>query len=250
MEISINSVNMVFIDKFEGNLRYINPNRIFNPKSNSDFDNFFLVLAYIFNDLKGLNFLYLNFINTVSKPIDEKATPHNGEYSGIALQYKRLLVSLIYEFIKFLEINKIILDSHEFKILIKKTPKPIQNIWDDFFQVIKDQKSSKNEVVKTLLRIRANITFHYFDAGKPLKAGFINHFYCNNNKTEANSHAYYSDTGIMSTSRFYYADAAASAYYLDMVQDIKDFDKIILGLSENINFGILKLLKVYLANRP
>jgi len=102
------------------------------------------------------------------------------------------------------------------------------------------------------LEIRNNLAFHYKQAGKVLKKGFIDFFY-NDEKNDSNEFAYYSIGETMSDIRFFYCDAAVQRSIIDEVtskMDSGEYTNKLRETVENINFTIMSLIKIYLKGRP
>lgn len=234
--------------KFEGKLDKLSPKKLIRTERKDPLEIFFLTLAYIYNEFKGLTFFYINFLDAYQSP-DKEISPHAGEYNGISLQNTRLIISSIYEFIIFLEKNKNILETYEFKLILKKCKPNTKIIWSDFLTTIDKKAIKQNSLVKILRRIRNNLTFHYYDSGDNLRNGYIKHFY-ESKKNPTNEFAYYSLTGRMRDSRFYFADAAIEKLQAQITKDIPNFSNVILSIMEQINFGLMDILNIYLRNIP
>jgi hypothetical protein len=101
------------------------------------------------------------------------------------------------------------------------------------------------------MRIRGNITYHYKDAGKNLRGGFIDRFYKKNkDKRLKNDAAYYSLEDEMETTRFYYADAAAEEYMMEVSGDWANYMKDITYLADTMSHSLYWLMKLYLKTKP
>src|SRR3990167_2660843 len=95
--------------EFKGELKHIEPYRLIKEDKDDPFARFFLVLAVVFNDLKGLN-LFSKLINdTYKKEEPGEVSVHVGELGGIFTQINKLFIGNIREFFEFLKENEKIL---------------------------------------------------------------------------------------------------------------------------------------------
>lgn len=240
--------------KFKGELKYIEPYRLLKKDKNNEIDNFFLVLAVVFNDLKGIDFFERIIIDTYKQPIFEEISVHSGEYSGILTQTRKILISNLQEFLLFLRKNEKILLSAEFKDILSKTNKDIQNKWNNIVDIAFDNKSENiHDFTEYLIKVRNNIAFHYYQP-KGFKKAFCNFFY-KKDRIKQNDFAYYSLGEEIETTRYYYADAAVQEYLRSTTdEDVKVLDfkyRAEIGMIlSNVSLTILRLQKAYLKNRP
>lgn len=242
--------------EFTGELREIPPSRIFNEKEKDDLANFFLVLAVIFNDIKGLLLFQESIVDKYRKPENGEKSVHAGEFWGLHIQLTRLLLGTLHEVLKFLEEHQEEISSPEFKaILAKINNKEVGNAWNDIVGVALNASVVESDFTKNLLFIRNNVSFHYNQGGKELRRAFLNVFF-ERPKKVSNESAYYSMGDDASDTRFFYADASTEEY-LRMKSDRKDIYESMSGYSpemlqllQKINFVISRVLKTYLKNLP
>lgn len=229
--------------EFVGELKKIDPDKLINEENRS-IDNFFLIMALIFNDLKGLVF-YRRLLNSSYRhPNENEISVHAGEYSGLVVQNNKLVISLVCEFIEFLSKNNTIYSELGFQIILKNVDSGIRKKWLDLVRLDK----SKNSLFSKIARIRNNVTFHYDHSSTQMRDGFMKSFYNSGPKHEKHKHAYYySDDGKMETTRFFYADAATEEYIRSLLpkNDMNELSDMIV----DINFVIQNLLKEYLKYR-
>ena len=240
--------------EFKGELKNIEKYRIIKEDKDDPFARFFLVLAVVFNDLKGLN-LFSKLINdTYKKEEPGEVSVHVGELGGIFTQINKLFIGNIREFFEFLKENEKILLTTEFKDVLSKTNKDIQNRWKDIINIALNRSSEISDFTKYLILIRNNVAFHYNQSGKELKRSFCSYFY-KKEKMGRNKLAYYSMGESMENTRFFYADAAVQEYVgLTKNNETGELDlkykKEISKIITDMNFTISRLLKAYLKNRP
>lgn len=235
-----------------GELKHIEPSRLIKEGVKSPIDNFFLVLAVIFNDLKGLVLFEKLIQDRYRDPLDNEVSSHSGECAGIFSQIYKIFVANIQEFFLFLKVKKDILETTEFKILLSKTNKDTQDKWKDIIDIAFDKSPKGSEFSEYLLRTRNNVSFHYYQSDKNLRKSFLN-FFNKKEKMKKNDFAYYSAGENMEGTRFFYADAAIEEFLRDGTGNTKEFDmkyqKEISRIISEMNLAILRLLKIYLKNR-
>lgn len=241
--------------EFKGELRHIEPYRLIKDDVDDPLARFFLVLAVIYNDLKGLSLFEKLVIDTYRAVKPEEVSVQVGELGGLFTQIGKLFISNMREFFDFLKENENIISSTEFKeVLSKINNKDIQNRWTDIINVAFDRTSESSNFTKHLILIRNNVAFHYNQSGKELKKSFCNFFY-KKEGIQQNKMAYYSVGEGMETTRFFYADAAVQEYLRSTKGDQLDgfdikYKAEISKIISDMNFTISRILKAYLRNRP
>ena len=248
-------------ERFEGELKKINPKRLSNEDT-MDLDNFFLVLALIFNDLKGLISLNRAFGKYYEPSTENEVSVHAGNYVGQLLHLHRLLVGCIHEFLNFLEENQNVFNAYEFQLVLKKVPNVPRTRWLEIVNIALGSNTSPNatKFAKILLKVRNNSAYHYAKSTKTLRRGFTSFFF-EDQQTTASDFAYYSLGDSMGTTRFYYADAALRNYLFSEAKDelsdthdaLSDFNSHVEDVKEMIdsmNMAIHQLMKQYIKSRP
>lgn len=200
-------------DRFEGDLSWIDPNFIIIKNENSNIDGFFIALGSIFNDMQGLILFEKLLSDKYEKPNPAEVTAHAGYYSGVMVQIQKLMVCTIHEFFIFLKNNPSVYESAEFKIILERLSKSNQKLWDFILAAAEDRAPSTTELLKSILKIRNNIGFHY--SGKTLRSGYLSRFF-GNTKDEKNKLAYYSVGPDFRSTRFYFSDAATEEALYNM----------------------------------
>lgn len=242
--------------KFKGELKHIEPYRLIKKERNDPIDNFFLVLAVVYNDFKGI-ILFEKLVFDTYEPISslDDISVHMGEYGGMFTQTRKIFISSLWEFFEFLKTNKDILLTTEFKEILNKTNKNIENKWSNIVSIALNNKSKNtSDFTKYLIQVRNNVSFHYYQSGKELRKAFCSFFYAKE-KIEQNKLAYYMIGDNMETTRFFYADASVQEYLRSTTnENAKGFDikykTEISAIINDMNWTILRLLKSYLKNRP
>ncbi len=251
-------------EEFKGELKKIPPSCLFKEGDDSDkIADFFLTLAVVFNDLKGLITFDKLIREKYRQPQTFECSMHAGEYGGRILQIQKNIIGLIHEFLHFLRDNKNILSSGEFQQILKTVPSEFREQWKEIEDIAlgNDASPEASKFKKSLLLIRNNTAYHYKQAGKILREGFITKFF-KKKKDPTTDFACYSinDEDVMETG-FYYADAAEQEYIFKQARiilavndesDMSSFDdylKVLIGVARTMNFTILRLLKKYLREK-
>lgn len=241
--------------EFNGDLREIPPSRLFKKDVKDRTANFFLVLAVVYNDLKGIILLQELFVSTYRKPDIKEISIHSGEYGGLHIQLTRLLIGIVYEFFEFLKENEDILSTAEFNDALNATNSSIRDGWNDIVNVALNKSAEKSGFTHNLELIRNNISFHYNQSGKELRQAFCNIFF-KRDKIGVNNAAYYSVGEDMNETRFFYADAATEEYMRmksdrnEKLESMSGYSLEMMDIIRKMNFTISRLLKVYLKRRP
>lgn len=229
--------------EFTGKLKKIDPRKLINEK-NRPIENFFLILALIFNDLKGLVFYRKLLDSSYRVYSEDEISVHSGEYAGLIIQNNKLIISLVCEFIEFIDKNRSNYSEVGFQVVLKNIDPRVKKMWLDLISLDK----SENSLFSKISRIRSNVAFHYDHSSTQMRDGFIKSFYGDGSKYEKHKHAYYySDEGKMETTRFFYADAAAEEYIKSLLAE--DDMKEVSGMITEINFVIQNLLREYYRNK-
>ncbi len=254
------------IREFKGDLQEIDPKRLINPRASDDFENFFLTVGLIFNDLKGLTILDRTF-REVYRPLSStelEVSPHAGEFAGISTQIYKLYAGIINEFIDFLEKNSAVINTHEFNDIVNKLPFKIKARW---FEIVNIAESKRKKTYQTsafatsLMLIRHNVGYHYFQSGDSLRQSFVKRFF-EKPKDVSNRRAYYSLGTSMQDTRFYYVDAAVQEYIFGQARSsfemTDDSDALVFNkhldstfdFISDMNDILFNFLKRYLTSRP
>jgi len=238
--------------EFGGKLSSIDPSLLLKSEVKDPVADFFLALAYIYNDVKGLVFFFIEFQNNFLPPNPGQVSCHAGEVGGLRLQMDKLFHSTIHELFEFLRRNeKITLDQRFLDILKELNPKQTKS-WQKLLDKALVSPSQKQTFRHTLMRTRGDVGFHYYNLGKNLRKGFLQKFQNIPRSPETgNDFAYYSIGSRMSDTRFYYADAALAGYFDEHsataeFSSKKEFNSELVEVLRSVNAAILPLLVQYL----
>ncbi|KKP89819.1 hypothetical protein A2456_00090 [Candidatus Nomurabacteria bacterium RIFOXYC2_FULL_36_19] len=233
--------------KFEGNCIGIDPSLIIDKNNPKSFDDFFLGLGLIYNDIKGVIFFLISLETDYENPKNgDPVSHHLGEYSGIKMQLSKLSVSVISEFLVFLRKNKTVIGSIKFKLYLKKLDKTLLKQWNEMYlaATLEDKNGKKESFYSKIARVRSTVAFHY--SGENLRDGFIDIFF-KDKKHLYNREAYYSIGSTMKEIRFHYCDAAVQRYLeKQLIIGDKDYLKECRFFIDKMNQVIFGLMIIYL----
>jgi len=245
--------------EFEGKLNYIKPEHLVTQNSNNETEKIFLILAEVFNDLKGFILFEKMLIENYRQPDNKETSSHAGNYFGILFQIKKLIVSTINEFFVFLKKNNDIFEENEFKEILEKIPQKNQVFWKNMILASNGESITTTGFLKIFLQIRNNIGFHYYQSGKNLKRGYCSYFF-GKTKHKRSARAFYSPGETIYDTRFYFSDAAIAEYFQIVAgkkekensinnEEFKKLEKIINETVVVICDTISYLLKKYIKQK-
>jgi len=241
----------------EEELKRITPQYLLEEKDKDEVADFFLVLSVFYNDLKSLMFYHMQIDGIFEKLGLGGSQPNvsvvSGEYGGMKNHLERMIVGTVFEFFEFIKTNQKILKPPTFREVYNKLDKDRRFGWDVLIEIAINKTSKKDisAFSKILLIIQNNLAFHYSQGAKMLRQGYVRFFY-EEPSDEANQHAYYALGKTMGNSRFFYADAAATASFRVQVEkemSYSEFMKEFRDVIDAANFAIMRLLEIYLAKR-
>lgn len=231
-------------------IRKLDPKGVVDRKTgvkDLELESFFLSLALIFNDIKGIALIERDFLKKYEKPEPNKISGHAGEWAGIKLQIVKYSASILHEALNLIEKKKKLLSSQRFERYYNFLNAYDKNIWFlilnvcDIKQSVNLNKKKIKLFRKLLLLIRNSISFHYDDSGKPLIRGYRNHFYSNRITPNNESAMYSFKKSNFFTTRFYYADAALSGFLNQLTESQFGNSKVFV---EEMNRMVLEIAKV------
>lgn len=226
----------------------INPETLI-PRTGTDrAASFFLALALIYNDMKGLLWWHTQ-VDKNRRPEGEISAVA-GQLAGFSIQIKRLAAGLLHELLEtFEEFHDVVLSS-DVKGLLESLPEDIQGYWNDLVNLSNVRKdATASGFARVIESIRNRTAFHYRDR-KALVRGFRKHFY-ESPPSPYNEHAYVSLGPNLEGSRFYYADAAAVAVMGEIAQDLGEgnWEEQVKDALRKLNFALAYLVNAYLKKK-
>jgi len=247
------------MERFKGELNWINPDKLITKNGYDKTECFFIGLGVVFNDLKGLILFEKMLIENYEKPQNGEVTSHVGNYSGTMVQIKKLIASTINEFFIFLKKNSDVFSESEFKQVFNRLCRSDRQLWEAMVAAAHGKLSTVTDLLNSIVQIRNNITYHYYQSGKALRNGYISRFF-GKVKDDRNKFAYYSIGDTLETTRFYFSDVAVEES-LYMAAGKKPRESIVGDVSlakyheqvketiKVMNTTIASLLKNYIQSR-
>lgn len=244
-------------EEFTGKLEGISPKTLLGEKEHA-FEDFFLVLALVYNDLKGLLLFGVLLSEVYRQPELEELSPHAGEIYGLRTQQEKLIASHIREFLKFLMKRRSLLGTPKFRLFINQLNPEMQKLWGAIQgTALRDEISDHSSFAYSLRRIRDNVGYHYDDAHKSLREGFES-FFSQTPKNKGSEKALYALGNSMTETRFYFIDAAVRQYISLRAANVKMEGREMSTLEHateltktvsDMNQAIYALMKIYLSQK-
>lgn len=235
----------------EAVLKKIAPSRLVGDKKDS-MEDFFLVLAVIYNDLKGLIHLEKDFMDNHAPPTSGTPSAYLGEYNGMTTQLYKTMAGLVNEFFVFLREHEQLYKEPRFQLMFLKMDPSVRKEWEGILDAALERPNSKKPgtLGYRLMRVRDGVAFHYYQSEKVLRGAFKDFFH-DNTQTNADF-AYYSFGENMQDTRFYYADAAVQSYLMKTANEkgTQNYttDMAILQAFQSETFSLIRSMNIVLAN--
>lgn len=241
-------------EKFIGDYEVISPEKLIKKGSESGFDQFFLVLALAYNNLKDLLLLSVDIGKKYESPIAAR-TFHDGQITGIVNHINILIASTVCEFISYLskrDVQKVI-ESKDFKRVLNRIGNPkYRKDWEELIAVALEKNVRSDEFTRILKEIRNNVGFHFNYENKKLLEGYKNFFFTSSVHS-GNENAVYAIGETMETTRFFYADAAIQQFIDDATKEssisTKDYNRALGKTVGIMNKSISALVSQYIEEK-
>lgn len=243
------------------NLKRIDPTHLIGQE-NDDLDDFFLMLAIIYNDLKDLMHLHSDYTNSHERPV-ETGTPSGyvGDYNGTITYLQKSMAGFLNEFFEFVKKHENLYRQPQFMALVRKLDPTVQGEWNSIKEAALKpiDKQDPQSLGYRLYRIRNELAHHYFSAIKSLRSSFRRFFSDESNPFA--EFAYYSFGTSMETSRFFYADAASQTYLMEVanqnqnvnihetIDKFQEFQKETEEIVSEMNTVLFHLIKKYIERK-
>jgi len=229
-------------------LKKIQPSRLIGEQQD-DLDDFFLVLAVIYNDLKGIAHLQKDFFdNHVHPEILNTPSAWRGEFNGTVMQLYKIQAGIINEFLHFIQSHEAIFVLPKFKTLLSQLPPERKGDWEEILSAA-SKKEAKGNLGNKLMLIRHNVAYHYYRSDKAMRNAFLEFF--KDNTIPGAEYAYYSLGKNLESSRFYYADAAVQNYIINTAMgekhDSSEEKLEAFGQLQNDTFELIRTMNVSIA---
>lgn len=245
--------------RFQGDLNSINPKFLVNEEGYDRSEYFFIALAVVFNDLKGLILFDTLLREEYERSKKDEITSHAGNYGGVAIHIQKLIASTINEFFVFLKKNSDVFSMYEFREAYGRLSTSEKESWDALVAGAHGRLLPVRDFLKSIVQIRSNIGFHFDHSGKILRSAYISRFFGKTNDAST-QWAYYSIGDSIALTRFYFADAAMEeALHVAAGKKLKEkstgdislekYNEQVLDTIRVISRTLSALMKCYLQSR-
>ena len=193
--------------KFEGDVKQIDPKLLINPNQHNKVESFFVRLGVVFNDIQSIVWFEKMLEENYENPNEDDKTDHAGHYGGLKVYVQKTMASTIHEFFDLIAKNIDVIEDVEFKNILLEISKKDQELWNNLVLASTGNFEKVSGLLKSILKTRHNIGFHFDWSGSKIWEGFKSRFF-RENKNEKNDAAYYSITNNFLSTRFYFSDAS------------------------------------------
>ncbi len=221
---------------------------------NKELARLIVTLCLIYNDFKDL-FLLDGHLEQRAKSIDKddslRAKAQSGQISGMREHIRRILIAGMLELLQTLSENREVIDSGDFRRLVKMVKKIHTDFDDDWGPLMAlaletCKPGAGHAFTNALVKIRNNGAYHYKQT-KSLFDGLED--YCKTREDRG----YVSEGNTLEKTRFYFADAAIQCYHQRVVGKGEyrgdfpsDLDKYIKKVNNVLYFVTLVYLTGFL----
>jgi hypothetical protein len=203
-----------------------------------------LSLALIYNDCK--NVIYSRLLLGESRPQHPVQKDRAwGAWGGIYFHSFRLLVGLLHELFDLIRNNQDVIRHPFLASVINQLPPPRRKAWNAVITVAFDA-TPKDSLGRSLLLIRHKVSAHYDP--KAVFGGYKYHFV---GAEKADDRAFISRGNNMQSTRFYFADAAATGWLRLAVgkNQLDDMEMTIVNLLRPINHALMGIVETFIQKR-
>lgn len=191
-------------------------NSVFIAENKKDQEVYNLILSFthFFNNLRDTAIIS-QLVDSEVQEIEKTNNPKFGQFSGMKIFTDNLFFAFILEFMQLLKSNSKIFESNTFDRIIKSTNKKTQDGWKDLLKII---HNPNNKMYNTLLKLRNNLSFHYYQP-KKLFEGY--NIATKNSKNKM----YISLRSRMSETRYYFYDLANQLAIYKIIEEDFSLEK-------------------------
>ena len=205
---------------------------------------FILILAAVFNDLKGAWYVVERLRD--AQPMVDKSHAWRGQHTGMGLQNVRLIAGILHELMNVIDKHREVVDSSDFQHIVALLPAGLRTAWRRVRRIALKEDRQPNATSadsQLLLRIRNNVAFHYDPTAtaKSYAAFFARPTLPFRDK------AVLSDGDSMEASRFYFADAMMEEglRFATGLSNV-DLQRKLSAISRDVNFALKFIVVRYI----
>lgn len=206
--------------------------------------NFILSLALIYNDSKDV--IYSRLLLGESRPQHPVRKDRAwGAWAGIDFHIFRLLVGLLHELFDLIRNNQDVVQHPFLASVIKRLPPSGRKAWNAVITVASGATLT-DSLGRSLLLIRHKVLAHYDP--KAVFGGYKHHFI---GTEKADDRAFISRGDNMQSSRFYFADAAATGWLRLAAgkNQLDDMMMTIVDLLRPVNHALMGIVGTFIQKR-
>lgn len=206
--------------------------------------NLVLSLALIYNDCKDV--IYSRLLLGESRPQrPTRKDPAWGAWAGADFHIFRILVGLLHELFDLIRNNQDVIQHPFLTSVIKQLPPSKRKAWNAVITVASGATPT-DPLGKSLLLIRHNVSAHY--GPKAVFDGYKHHFI---GTEKADDRAFISRGDNMQSSRFYFADAAATGWLRLAAgkNQLDDMMMTIVDLLDPVNHALMGIVETFIQKR-
>jgi hypothetical protein len=217
--------------------------KIVASKGYSSEDGFFLALALVFNDLKGIVLYEAQLHPHQPESVN---TAGQAQWMGVIIQTRRLATGIICELLKLIETHKAVLATARFRKILEATPPEARKSWDTLTALALGNDDGDPALAAAIKRIRNQGAFHYYDP-KDLTRGYQQAYFQNGLGEEARA-----SVGLdWEATRYFFADEAAAALMMRAASEkgIDDYQKRLGDVIRTIASALAAVVTLHLVER-
>ena len=212
-----------------------------SERAPQDLCNFVLALALIYNDCKDV--IYARLLLGESRPPHppRKDRPW-GAWMGVDFHIFRALAGVMHELFNLVRNNGAAISHPFMQSVIQQLPRPAREGWDAVTAVALGATPA-DPLGKRLLLLRNKVASHYDP--NAIFVGYKHHFLSGDKQDDR---AFISRGNSMKSTRFYFADAAATGYLRSIVGKAESQELLMMDVAEllsPVNHALMSIVETF-----
>lgn len=203
---------------------------------------FVLALALAFNDFRDV-VMAQTLLEEIAPADDKTLTPALGNVRGLFAHLSRLGAGILQELGNLIQRSGNVRAHPRFTALVKNLPAEAREAWKSLVAAV-EKKPGHDELSMLLVRARNKVAFHY-DA-EEIGTGYRSAFVSKSDRSPLISRG-----ASMTAARFYFADAAAEMYMMEVTggETAKNFLEGSLPLFNQVNHALREIVTRFINAR-
>lgn len=210
-----------------------------------DLCNFILALALIYNDCKDI--IYARLLLGESRPPQPPRKNRLwGAWMGVDFHIFRAIVGVMHELFNLVRDNETVISHPFMRSVVQQLPRLAREGWDAVTAVALGATPA-DPLGKRLLLLRNKVASHYDPTA--IVAGYRHHFLSADRQDDR---AFISRGSSMKTTRFYFADAAATGYLRSIVGKDESQELLMMNVAEllsPVNHALMGIVETFVQRR-